>query len=252
MHFIKPPRTRRAFLRHIARGLSATALMPFVPTLEAFAQPMGTPKRFAYWYFGTMPPQPTLREMYPTGAQLTFRKGFAVLNPVSAKLILVRGLSNEATRMSSNVGPHPKGGMTFWTGRRFKEGQPPLIFQNDVRSVSGFGPEADSIDQALSKVLKDRNSFGDIRVGVGNEADKDGDVSRSISVNSGQIAPRHQSPASLYNALFKTLPQSGGMPGAPVNTLLVQRKSALDFARESLRRLKTEVSATDVIRLEQH
>jgi Protein of unknown function (DUF1552) len=266
MIFIKQPKSRRAFLAQAAKGISVTALLPLVPSLEAFAAPAaGIPKRFAYWYYGTLPKTEVLFENYPASANnFVFRKGFEVLNPVAKYLVMPRGLRNEANdwkdpvqKAPINVGFHPRGGLNNWTGWGFERDLKPTIYENGIRSdngtvlYAGLGPKADSIDQALSKVLAGQTPFPDIRVGVNNRVDKDGEMSRSISVRNGAIIPRHQSPLSLYNEIFKGfMPSTGGQP--VVNTLLVQRKSVLDFTLESMRSLKSQVSASDVQRLAAH
>jgi Protein of unknown function (DUF1552) len=266
MIFIKQPKSRRAFLSQAAKGVSVAALLPLVPSLEAFAAPAaGIPKRFAYWYYGTLPLTQILRDAYPASASnFVFRKSFEVLNPVAKYLVLPRGLKNQAHYWKDpaqgkpiNVGFHPRGGLNMWTGRGFEQELKPTIYENGVRSndgsvlYAGLGPQANSIDQALSKALVGQSPFPDIRVGVNNKPDKDGEVSRSISVRDGALMPRHQSPLSLYNEIFKGFtPSTGGQP--VVNTLLVQRKSVLDFTLDSMRALKSQVSAADVQRLAQH
>jgi hypothetical protein len=237
-------------------------LLPFVPNLEAYAQPAGgIPKRYAYWYFGVMPIQSLLLSMYPTPGTFAFRSGFSALNPIAANLTLVRGLSNPAFKASAQdvgIGSHPCGGITYWTGKAFRKQLTPVIYTNSVRDNSGailtggVGNTTDSVDQALSKVLIGKAPYPDLRVGVGNKADKDGDVSISISVKNGAVVPRHQSPLCLYNQVFKFLtPPSGGGGGA-ASSLLAQRKSALDFTLTSMTTLKNEVSSSDKQRLEQH
>lgn len=227
--------SRRQLLSRLGGAAATSALAPFVPILESAQAQQGSIKRFTYWHEFTMPENSIVNDNYQasTGA-LNFKNDYAPLNAMSDKIIFLRKMTRKQGEIRGQ-GPHPFGaqGITGWRGDEKQE----------------FNPKATSLDQYLAKEIGGQTPFSDIRAGFRNSGNQ-GEIDISSSVIKGTPQPRHQSPLSLYNDVFKNFDGSSNTQLA--TDILKRRQSVLDFMKEDIQRLNNRISDFDQKRVDAH
>jgi hypothetical protein len=253
---------RRAFLR----GTGAAALLwPLLRNIEAFAQTGQAPKRFLVIHhpIGTV-----LDRWRPSGgattSEFTLPYISAPYEPLRPILVMIDGLNIVA---ASRVAAGPTGDKTHEGGMvAIMTGQPTLgrIGQQD-HSAGGA-----SIDQILlerSPMLGGAAStmktpFGSLQLAADIRSDRSEVSPRVLSYRApteGQsdinlarkpLYPDTQ-PLNVYSRIF------GAASGVPLDAeqaaaLLARKKSALDFMRSDLARLRTLVPASEKDKLDAH
>ncbi len=242
--------SRRKLLAAACSGVGAAWLSPFIPRLEA--QSAGAPPaRFLYWYEPTMPARALADELYPEDSgPLKFRGSWEGLNEIAGKMLQLRGVDNKAGE-NADADVHERRGASVFTGSRLVSNRQPIVY--DFNGRSGYGPGVHSLDQYLARELMANpataTAISDVRAGHANNGERDS-IDRTISFYNGLPTPRHQNPLSLYKELF-----AGAVtmtPDGSVETLLRQRRSILDYARESIARVERRASTFDKAKIEQH
>ena len=253
---------RRAFLR----GTGAAALLwPLLRNIEAFAQTGQAPKRFLVIHhpIGTV-----LDRWRPAGgattSEFTLPYISAPYEPLRPNLVMIDGLNIVA---ASRVAAGPTGDKTHEGGMvAIMTGQPTLgrIGQQD-HSAGGA-----SIDQILlerSPMLGGAAStmktpFGSLQLAADIRSDRSEVSPRVLSyraptegesdINLARkpLYPDTQ-PLNVYSRIF------GAASGVPLDAeqaaaLLARKKSALDFMRSDLARLRTLVPASEKDKLDAH
>lgn len=237
---------RRRLIQILGSGVAATALAPFIPTLEgdAVAQD-GVTRRYLLWYTPTMPASKIVDPLYqssPGSLSLTSGEAFDPLNSIADRLLLVRNLNNLAAKDNKVSGGHKTSGVTLLSGYAMTNAT-----QGIGELIDGKGLPHSTLDQWLASQLeKQPIPF----LGMGHPATGNffaPTIWNTSSVREGLPVSYLPSPAAVFETLFGVTDANG------VDNLEVARnKSVLDHVYRSVQGLHTRVSAVDRIRVEAH
>ncbi len=234
---------RRTFLRGLLGGATVSVALPPLEAMfnshgTALAQGVRIPKRFGIWFWGN-----GIRraQWLPdgTGTGWTPRAEIAALAAPALKPYVspVTGLEIKTDRH-----PHHSGMAGILTGARYH-----LVGPVRDTIVSSF--QYPSIDQVVAERWAQdpatRAPFRSLELGICRFRGTDeGTTFQHLSHNGpNNVNPAEYEPARLFRRLFG-MPLSGQRDAA--------RRSVLDAVKADLNRLKTQVSATDRARLDQH
>ena len=215
---------RRTFL---AQGAATALFAPFAMTRRAHAQTFVPNLVLLTWPDGLEPgwaPEPDARNL---GARLQ------ALEPYRDDLLVIDGLSGG---IDSELNAHNEGPASMWTGSR---------------PVDGLSNLA-SIDHILAQRIGSAAAFSKLHFGV--QSGREGVIGNATPVyyftGPQQSVPSEDDPQLMYERIFAAALE--GTNPAELRNAFARRASALDFARDRLRKLQTAVAATDRVMLDRH
>jgi hypothetical protein len=228
---------RRQFLRGLGIGAAALAA-PFCRV--ASAQEVGAPKRFIFM----MTANGFQEDGYVvggTGATFTLGPTLRALEPFRSKLLLLRGLDNEASYEGPG-GAHQKGVGAWLTGRPLNDGD---FTGGNGDLLSGWASGI-SIDQRIANVIGSETRLPSLELGV--QVRGASNRHRVSYTGSDAPLPPDSSPQRVYGRLF------GAVTGddAALARLRRRRQSVIDLARGDLSRLHGQLGVDDRPALEAH
>lgn len=235
---IKPSR------RHVLAGLGSLAATPFVPVLEALAQPAAPRRRLVIVH--TPNGVATQERWRPKGTATDFMLGeiMGPLEPHKRDLIVLDGVRDAAY---GSPGGHNMAASNLLTCVRSK-----LIGGKDMRAQ---GP---SVDQVIAARVGGQTRFPSLQLGVcchpskqNNSDPLDGVAIAYKGANEMMLAD--SDPYAVFERLFagSSVGTARPTPAGPNETDL-DTKSVLDTVVEDLRRLSSRVGQSDRLKLDRH
>ncbi|MEM6996593.1 MAG: DUF1552 domain-containing protein [Myxococcota bacterium] len=222
MHLLKP-RTRRTFLRSLSLGAAAA---PFIPLLRSHAADGACPKRLLIFHT----PHGLARANWkPSGTESDWALS-PILEPLAAykdRTVVVTGLNNEAAK-GGTAADHKRAKDTYLTAS-------PLTADEESGGMS--------IDQVIADaVAGPPNVHDSLQCGV--RTDSKGLNTRGP----GQGISPVMDPGLQYDRVF------GDIDGddAELSRLRTNRQNVIDVVRADLDRVKGEVAAEDLEKIESH
>ena len=236
----RKPLSRRAMLRGLAAGATATVALPCLEGMlnsngTAYAAGGALPKRFGVWFWGN--------GMVP-----------AIWNPKTVGL----GSAWELTEQLMPFAPVKKN-MTVLTGFEPKVGGvvhregPAGALSGHPHTSGAMNYSAPTIDHVISKLIGGTTPFRSLEVGVSRAtANGDGHTVNyaSSSGPNTPVQPEYDAKA-VFTRLFGRAPAGTGTPGAPDRSPET-RKRVLDTIAEDARALRKRLGISDIRRLDQH
>jgi Protein of unknown function (DUF1552) len=234
--------TRRAALRGVAAGLTATVTLPRLEAMlghhgDAYADGTPLPKLYATYFWGNgIDPKrwvPT-----STGANWTLSEQLAPLAPVKDYVSVV---TNATLTLPRGNEPHVSGPVGLLTGDDY-EGTG--FADATVKSIS--------LDQIIANKISQGAQFKSIEVRIG-KPHPGGTAITNISHNGPNNPNRGETdPKALFDRLFGATFVDPGATGAPMSSINDVRKSMLDLVADDAARLRPRLGTADKARLDQH
>ena len=236
---------RRHFLK--AAGASAAACLT-TPILESqvFATGGQFPTRLIVFFSanGTLPDR--WRPQGTTGhhSKWSFKKGdiLEALTPYKEDLILLEGVDMKSARSGPGDG-HQTGMGHMLTGTELLPGDTKGGCDNCPSAGWAGGP---SVDQFIAQRIHNGELFRSLEFGV--QCGNPNNWSRMCYAGPDKpVAPR-EDPYSTFNAIAGRV----GLDRENLARIEARRASVLDFVGQDLSKLKTQVSARDLQRIDDH
>ena len=228
------PVSRRTFIK----GVSATtALLPFVPVMNASAQVTG-PKRLILVFT----PHGTVFENWkPKGTEADWQLS-PILMPLERhkkKLTVLSGVEILAPGVGA---PHTKGPPLLWTASKLLEDQ--TFSRSDGSGGRFFGwNSGPSVDQVIANVTGTKTLYRSLEFGVRAGGSHPG--SRMIYAGPRQPLPPESNPYAAFDRLFNA-------SGKSFDQLRAERRSSLDVVKAELDALRPKAAGEDKRKLDQH
>jgi hypothetical protein len=166
-----------------------------------------------------------------SGTAYEFVDVLAPLNPFRSKMIVINGLKGGCSNL---ILQHSEGPYSLWTGAK------PKGFE-DISPIP-------SIDQIVAAKIGGGTPYRSLHFGT--QSNRPSAICKPYTHFAGpkQPIPAEDDPNAMYKLLF------GGMalPAGGAERLRAERKSVLDFVTGRLGALRTQVSATDRVKLDKH
>lgn len=242
--------TRRALLSRLGGAAAVATLTPFLPPTEAEAAAAATP-RYMYLFTPVAPSSRHMDAMLPVSNlgetnDIKFRGDLASLNTMSTKLSLYRGMTNVAGDDSNLGGGHRGRAFPFLVGVPVEAGK--VGAGSSIEGNNGLN-EQPSIDQFIADELIKKGTktpLRDLRFGW---CFDQVDSLDSVSFKAGKKQFYDDSALKVFDKIFAV---AGSSSGAPAGPDLTYRKNVLDAVYKDLARMKTQLSAEDARRLDDH
>lgn len=171
------------------------------------------------------------------------------------------------TGIMTPLAPHAKDvlalvGLSGTTGQLHGNGESVFTLVEPTACCKGVGfvPGGISIDRHIAKAVSKGRKLSSVNLGILDTQSGGGDVEpNTLSADGpGQPFPAIYDPIKAFAAIFggamgsadPGTGSSGGTP--PVDTLLKQKKSLLDFVLDDTQRLKQRLAAPERVRLDQY
>lgn len=225
--------SRRALLRRT--GAAALFTVPFLSSLEAFAQ--GAPKKRLLIF--TTPNGTVMDQFWPGAGVTTYKSILAPLQPLQAKINVLRGIDNKAGIEATSAGlpghvPH----------------FPSLLTGAAPRAGSGYAKalmDGPSIDQHIATGLGAVTRIKSKELAVGSYS---GGYNLLARAALEPLSPE-LSPYNAFNHLFSMTP-GGTTPDPTLQRLAATRKSVFDSVRGELSQLRCALGASDRVTFDAH
>jgi len=236
---------KRISRRAVIRGAGGLAIgLPFLEAMRPSRARAAdaSPKRFISWFSGNgqMPAY-----WYPSGTETNFtlNTAHAPLEPYKSKLILFKGVLNDAGK-DPVYGGHQGSHAAMISGVPFVHPQ----------SFGTMRPGGPSLDQLVADKIGGATKIKSVQTGV-NPGHDGGDPLQVLSSwrSDTQLLPQIAQPTSLFDYVF----MNGGPAGVPQNTMAAdnlrkRRKSILDIVAGRFKTLEARVGTEDKARLDNH
>ena len=242
--------TRRPHRRELLAGLGSLGLLPLLGDRPAHGQGPasgGAPRRLVVFYTpnGTIGP-----EWRPRGGETDFSFGriLGPLAPHRSRLLVLGGV--DMALADSGFGSHHTRGIGgLLTGRRTLMGN----FRSAGPPTAGWASGI-SLDQHIAKTVGASTRFRSLELGV---RVIDAEVRGRVSyLGPNQPVPPMENPYDVFDRIFAGGRPPLGGPTAPGDAggerLRQQRKSVLDFLRQELGTVRSQVGADDRARIDAH
>lgn len=228
--------SRRNLLARIGKASAATALMPFVPVLEAGAQ-SDNAVRYIQWFNANA--SSNVNGFWQTNSgEIDIPSGSPYV-PFNKHKNDIALLGNLLLKPAQDCGRNPHNDTSF------------ACMAGDDRVHTQGGDSYSTLDQLISHDLRARGiktPYRNLIFGFKNPLATD----HPISVDKGRRANADRDPRAVYDRLFQVA-QDAGVGENHQQILLSERKqSVLDYVNDSIKKLTPIVSAEDRAKLEFH
>ncbi len=230
---------RRLFLRSLGLG---AAMLPFIPILDAHADPGAQPLRLVFFFSGNG----TIRESWlpsMSGSELLLSPILAPLEKHKSKLLVVDGLDHTVVMEKGERSGHSAGMNTALTGRKAKG----IDTENLLRSMA----TGISVDQYLAPKIGGEAKLRSIECGVSVTQYSADNAALSYL---GPLAPLlpDSSPYSVFDRLFRGFSGPSAAEDPIAVAKLADRKNVLAAVSRSLDAVKGSLPQSDRIKMEAH
>lgn len=214
---------RRRFITGVGAG--AALLLPMFRTMLPEALGQEKQRKRLLVYAGAVAAHESLFPTSGAGERLVISEGFSPLDPYRDEMLFLRGL--DAPWDKQQHGPD-----WFMTG---VDGRPGGI----------------TLDRYIAKETAGEDPVRSIQLALTSCPAPYASVSAD---GKGQVFPAQQDPVKAYADLFgwRDIGAEGADPTAAAAEALAERKSLLDFVRDDIRRMQTQLASPESTKLDQY
>lgn len=234
---------RRRFLQGLGLAGAATAIRPFVPTLDSAHADSHFPKRIIL--FNTPNGISNISDWRPSGSEYDVTLS-PILRPLEAHrdgLVILDGVDNAAAYDSVHFGHH--GNATFWTGIEF--GTEADSYQ-ELKDISHRGwARGPSVDQVIAERIGGETPYRSLQLGV-HVTSTHQLHARTFWAGENDWLPPMTDPVQVFRRLFADFSPDT----ATQDRRRAERASILNGLTGEVGALRGRLGASDRARLEAH